>query len=178
MSLILHIEIIASYFVLVTAVALLAPALVSSLTADLTPKLYFEFGQSDIETAPPATIGNLGRLADLGFRVSLDQVTYLYLDIQGLSAKNFWFVKLDASFLLDRDRDLVGDIAREDIKKMLDRDGLDLIVEKIEDEAQLVELLDFEIDFGQGYLFCEPRLSRTDSRALSSRPWTWHTPVP
>ncbi|MGB0626499.1 MAG: EAL domain-containing protein [Alphaproteobacteria bacterium] len=129
---------------------------------DLAPKLYFEFGQSGIETAPPATIGNLARLADLGFRFSLDQVTHLNLDIQGLSAKNFRFVKLDASFLLDRDQDLVGDIAREDIKKMLDRDGLDLIVEKIEDEAQLVELLDFEIDFGQGYLFGEPRLSRTD----------------
>lgn len=129
---------------------------------DLAPKLYFEFGQSDIETAPPATIGNLARLADLGFRFSLDQVTHLNLDIQGLSAKNFRFVKLDASFLLDKNDQLVGDIAREDIKKMLDRDGLDLIVEKIEDERQVVELLDFEIDYGQGYLFGEPRLSRTD----------------
>lgn len=129
---------------------------------DLASKLFFEFGQSDIETAPPATIGNLARLADLGFRFSLDQVTHLNLDIQGLSAKNFRFVKVDASFLLDRNDELVGDIAREDIKKMLDRDGLDLIVEKIEDERQVVELLDFEIDYGQGYLFGEPRLSRTD----------------
>ncbi|MEP4379106.1 MAG: EAL domain-containing protein [Alphaproteobacteria bacterium] len=129
---------------------------------DLAPKLFFEFGQGDIETAPPATIGNLARLADLGFRFSLDQVTHLNLDIQGLSAKNFRFVKVDASFLLDRNDELVGDIARQDIKKMLDRDGLDLIVEKIEDERQVVELLDFEIDFGQGYLFGEPRLSRTD----------------
>ena len=37
MSLILHIVIIASYFVLATAVALVAPALVPSLTADLAP---------------------------------------------------------------------------------------------------------------------------------------------
>jgi len=129
---------------------------------DLAPKLFFEFGQNDIETAPPATIGNLARLADLGFRFSLDQVTHLNLDIHGLSAKNFRFVKVDASFLLDRNDELVGDIARQDIKKMLDRDGLDLIVEKIEDERQVVELLDFEIDYGQGYLFGEPRLSRSD----------------
>ncbi len=129
---------------------------------DLASKLYFEFGQRDFETAPPATIGNLARLADLGFRFSLDQVTHLNLDIQGLSAKNFRFVKVDASFLLDKNDELVGDIAREDIKKMLDRDGLDLIVEKIEDERQVVELLEFEIDYGQGYLFGEPRLSRTD----------------
>jgi len=26
----------------------------------------------------------------------------------------------------------------------------------------VVELLDFEIDYGQGYLFGEPRLSRSD----------------
>jgi cyclic-di-GMP phosphodiesterase TipF (flagellum assembly factor) len=133
-----------------------------SENADLAPKLYFEFGQNDFETAPPATIGNLARLADLGFRFSLNQVTHLNLDIQGLSAKNFRFVKVDAAFLLDRNDELVGDIARQDIKKMLDRDGLDLIVEKIEDERQVVELLDFEIDYGQGYLFGEPRLSRTD----------------
>ena len=133
-----------------------------SENTDLAPKLFFEFGQADIETAPPVTIGNLARLADLGFRFSLDQVTHLNLDIQGLSAKNFRFVKLDASFLLDTNAELVGDIAREDIKEMLDRDGLDLIVEKIENERQVVELLDFEIDYGQGYLFGEPRLSRTD----------------
>ena len=133
-----------------------------SENTDLAPKLYFEFGQNDFETAPPATIGNLARLADLGFRFSLDQVTHLNLDTQGLSAKNFRFVKVDAAFLLDRNDELVGNIARQDIKKMLDRDGLDLIVEKIKDERQVVELLDFEIDYGQGYLFGSPRLSRTD----------------
>ncbi|MEL0114039.1 MAG: enoyl-CoA hydratase-related protein [Rickettsiales bacterium] len=53
-------------------------------------------------------------------------------------------------------------IAGADIKQWLDREGLDLIVEKIEDERQVVELLDYEIDFGQGFLFGEPRLSRTD----------------
>jgi len=89
-------------------------------------------------------------------------VTDLNLDLHRLSAKNFRFVKLDALFLLEKNEALFNDVAREDIKKMLDRDGLDLIVEKIEDEAQLVELLDFEIDSGQGYLFGELRLSRSD----------------
>ena len=58
--------------------------------------------------------------------------------------------------------DVQQSIDAAEIKKWLDRDGLDLIVEKIEDEKQLVELLDFGIDFGQGYLFGEPRLSRSD----------------
>jgi cyclic-di-GMP phosphodiesterase TipF (flagellum assembly factor) len=129
---------------------------------DLAPKLFFEFGQANIESAPPVTSGNLARLADLGFRFSLDQVTHLNLDLPGLSAKNFRFVKVDANFFLSGPANMGVDIDAADIKKWLDRDGLDLIVEKIEDEKQLVELLDFGIDFGQGYLFGEPRLSRSD----------------
>jgi len=35
-----------------------------------------------------------------------------------------------------------------------------MIVEKIETEPQLVELLDHNIRFGQGYLFGEPRESK------------------
>ena len=37
---------------------------------------------------------------------------------------------------------------------------IDLIVEKIETEQVLVELSDYRIDFGQGYLFGEPRISQ------------------
>ena len=133
-----------------------------SENTDLAPKLFFEFGQADIESAPPITIGNLARLADLGFRFSLDQVRHLNLDLPGLSAKNFRFVKVDAHFFLNDPDNMGIGIAGSDIKKWLDRDGLDLIVEKIEDEKQLVELLDYGIDFGQGYLFGEPRLSRSD----------------
>jgi cyclic-di-GMP phosphodiesterase TipF (flagellum assembly factor) len=31
-----------------------------------------------------------------------------------------------------------------------------MIVEKIEDERAVVELLDFEVDYGEGYLFGKP----------------------
>jgi cyclic-di-GMP phosphodiesterase TipF (flagellum assembly factor) len=71
-------------------------------------------------------------------------------------------MKVDANFLLNPPEGGLGNIAGADIKQWLDREGLDLIVEKIEDERQVVELLDYEIDFGQGFLFGEPRLSRTD----------------
>ena len=130
---------------------------------DLAAKIYFEFAQADIEHAPPATIGNLARLAELGFRFSLDGVDSLAFDFAGLSARNFRFVKVDAATLLHAGDDVVlGDIAPEDLKKTLDRHGLDMIVEKVESERQLVELLDYGIDYGQGYLFGEPRLSRAD----------------
>ena len=34
-------------------------------------------------------------------------------------------------------------------------------VKRIEDEQTMVELLDYPLDFGQGYLFGEPRLAKT-----------------
>ena len=45
------------------------------------------------------------------------------------------------------------------LKRTMDLHGIDLIVEKLEKEQNLVELLEYRIDFGQGYLFGEPRLS-------------------
>ncbi len=129
---------------------------------DLAPSIYFELGQSDLDNAPAESVENLSRLAALGFRFSLDQVTHLNLNFAGLAARSFRFVKVDARFLLDSSLEVESDIAVTDIKKQLDRYGLNMIVEKIEAESDVVELLDFEVDYGQGYLFGEPRLSRVD----------------
>lgn len=129
---------------------------------ELAPNIFFEIGQSDLDNAPPESIDNLSRLSDLGFRFSLDQVTHLNLNFAGLAARSFRYVKIDARFLLDSSVEVQSDIAVSDIKQQLDRYGLNMIVEKIERESDLVELLDYEVDFGQGYLFGEPRLSRVD----------------
>jgi cyclic-di-GMP phosphodiesterase TipF (flagellum assembly factor) len=129
---------------------------------ELAPNILFEIGQSDLDNAPPESIDNLARLAQLGFRFSLDQVTHLNLNFSGLAARSFRFVKVDARYLLDSDVEVQSDIVVTDIKKQLDRYGLNMIVEKIERESDLVELLDLEVDYGQGYLFGEPRLSRVD----------------
>lgn len=44
-----------------------------------------------------------------------------------------------------------------DLKELLDRFGMDLIVEKLESERQVVEVVDLDVDYGQGYLFGEPQ---------------------
>ncbi len=54
-------------------------------------------------------------------------------------------------------------VSAEDLKKLLERHGLSLIAERVEDERTVVQLLDFGVDFGQGYLFGEPRAVREDS---------------
>jgi cyclic-di-GMP phosphodiesterase TipF (flagellum assembly factor) len=126
----------------------------------LAPNLIFEFAQSTIINRDSEMESHLRHLAAMGFRFSMDQVTGLHLDYGELMRNHFKFVKIDAAVLLSELHNPTSSIAVEDIKRIVDRHGIDLIVEKIESEPMLLELLDFRIDYGQGYLFGEPRLSR------------------
>jgi cyclic-di-GMP phosphodiesterase TipF (flagellum assembly factor) len=126
--------------------------------AELAPKLVFEFSQDDVENRWEEVAPYLMRLARLGFTFSLDRVTKFDLDVEQLTRRHFRFVKLDVAALLDRARQQPETV--QALKRSLDRAGIDLIIEKIEDEAQLIEALDFQIDFGQGYLFGGPQKSR------------------
>jgi cyclic-di-GMP phosphodiesterase TipF (flagellum assembly factor) len=45
----------------------------------------------------------------------------------------------------------------------LARSGIDLIAEKIESENMVVDLLDFDVRFGQGFLFSAPRPVRAEA---------------
>jgi cyclic-di-GMP phosphodiesterase TipF (flagellum assembly factor) len=127
---------------------------------ELAPNLIFEFAHADLAAHDKAALAELNRLADLGFRFSVDQVADLDLNVTALASRRFAFVKIDANLLLGRlgHDPPEGDV--RDFKALLDQAGIDLIVEKIEGEAQLIELLDYNIDYGQGYLFGSPRLAR------------------
>ncbi len=129
---------------------------------DLSSMLVFEFRQADIQDADGDLLRKLGRLADLGFRFSLDGVTHFNMNFTALATAEFRFLRLDAALLLDQLGQDDSEVDVRDLKRRLDREGIDLIVQKIEKEEDLRELLDFNIDFGQGYLFGEPRLSRDD----------------
>jgi cyclic-di-GMP phosphodiesterase TipF (flagellum assembly factor) len=126
--------------------------------AELAPQLVFELNQDDVANRWDEVAPFLMRLARLGFTFSLDRVTNLDLDVALLTRRHFRFVKLDVAGLLQRARQDVAGIAA--LKRALDSAGIDLIVEKIEEEADLIEALDFQIDFGQGYLFGGPQKSR------------------
>ena len=68
------------------------------------------------------------------------------------------FLKIDAGELVNLCRTEHGEMDLARFKSRLDRSGLELIVEKFETEQDLIELLDFEIDYGEGYLFGRPDL--------------------
>ncbi len=130
--------------------------------ARLAASLIFEFAQSDLANHDDGIARNLDRLSEMGFRFSVDQIGSLELDVEELLERRVSFVKIEAAALLKQLADPESSIAVHRMKHALDEAGIDLIAEKIEQEQQLVELLDYGIDFGQGYLFGEPRPSRTD----------------
>ncbi|HEY4135300.1 MAG TPA: EAL domain-containing protein [Alphaproteobacteria bacterium] len=125
---------------------------------ELASQLTFEFAQEDIASHWKDVSQDLYALARLGFYFSMDRVQRLDLDPQELAKRHFKFIKVDAANLL-----AAGEKDMRQLKRDLDRSGIDMIVSKIENESELVELLDHNIDFGQGYLFGEPRLSKGDN---------------
>jgi cyclic-di-GMP phosphodiesterase TipF (flagellum assembly factor) len=128
--------------------------------AELAPNLYFEFSQDDVKGFDAATLRQLRFLADHGFRFSIDRINDLNLDLRWLHDARFAFVKIEAALLI---RSIGGERPVLDLKALkdaLDRTALDLIVDKVELEDDLRELLDYNLDYAQGYLFGEPRPNR------------------
>lgn len=126
----------------------------------LAANLIFEFPQGDVKNHTDQIARNLDRLSEMGFRFSIDQVESIDLDLEELVDRRISFVKVEAATLLENLDDTAASIQLHRMKRALDRAGISLVVEKVEAEEQLIELLDYGIDFGQGYLFGPPRLSR------------------
>jgi cyclic-di-GMP phosphodiesterase TipF (flagellum assembly factor) len=128
----------------------------------LAPSLVLEFEQSTMRAMGPLEHESLGAFTDLGFRFSLDHLVDLRLEPRELAERGFRFVKVPGSLLLNR----VGpttDIHPADFSDLLGRFGIDLIAEKIESEGMVVDLLDYDVRFGQGLLFSPPRPVRADA---------------
>jgi len=145
---------------------------------DLAPALIFELGQAAFDNRTNVQARNMGRLADLGFRFSIDKVTNLDLDLQDLTRADVKFVKVTAQTLLDELTEIddrlvlrsMPDLAAEDFALLLRRYGVDLVAEKVENERQVVDILDLDIQLGQGHLFGEPRAIKNDVLAEAGAP--------
>lgn len=124
--------------------------------ADLAPSLILEIAQTDWDPADRDIHEDMEMLAELGVRYSLDRVTDLDLDAGVLRRRSFKFLKVDAKLLMDPE---APDPLR--LKRRFEDAGIKLIAERIERERDLLELLEHDIDLGQGYLFGEPRAPQT-----------------
>jgi len=138
---------------------------------DLAGQIVFEFEQDAVLRAGPQGESNLAYLASLGFALSMDHVQSLALDFAKLRKLGFRHIKVRAHTLTDSMSSANAAVAAEDLKKLLERHGLNLIAERVEDERTVVQLLDFGVDFAQGYLLGEPRAVRDDSlKAMEKEP--------
>jgi cyclic-di-GMP phosphodiesterase TipF (flagellum assembly factor) len=128
----------------------------------IAPSIVLEFTQSALRAAGPIENEGLSALADRGYRFSLDNVQDLRLEPRELASRGFRFVKVPAGLLLDRG-EAATDIHPADLSDLLGRFGIDLIAEKIEGESVVVNLLDYDVRFGQGFLFSPPRPVRAEA---------------
>jgi cyclic-di-GMP phosphodiesterase TipF (flagellum assembly factor) len=130
---------------------------------DLAGQIVFEFSQEAVLKAGSEGEHNLAALATLGFGLSMDHVESLAMDFLRLKAIGFRHLKVRASTLTGGMNSAGAPVAAEDFKKLLTRHGLNLIAERVEDEKTVLQLLDYAVDYAQGYLFGEPRAVREDS---------------
>ena len=132
---------------------------------DLAGSMIFEMGVKTFQRRSDLAMRNMGRLRDLGFRFSLDKGDGLAFDLPELHAAGVRFVKVNGDRLLEEltpggERPLSSitrDISPEDVPAVFTRYGVDLIAEKVESEKSVIELLEFDIPFGQGHVFGAPR---------------------
>ena len=136
---------------------------------DLANQIIFEFGQDAVARAGAKGEENLAFLANLGFGLSMDHIETLAVDFARLKKIGFRHLKLRAETLLGGMGHARAAVGPEDFKKLLERHGLNLIVERVEDEKSVVQLLDYAVDFAQGYLFGEPRAVRDDAIKASEK---------
>jgi cyclic-di-GMP phosphodiesterase TipF (flagellum assembly factor) len=144
--------------------AVVFPQLLEFLDANraIAPSLVLEFTQSGLRGAGPIETESLAALKQCGFHFSMDNVTDLRLEPRELASRGFRFVKLRANLILNRSG-IATDIHPGDLPDLLARFGIDLIAEKIESEGSVVDLLDHDVKFGQGFLFSPPRPVRAEA---------------
>lgn len=127
----------------------------------MASRLIFELPQEELEHLSSALVAVLDGLSQLGVRFSMDRVRSGKIDINLLKSRHVRFIKFDGAWLIKEAQSSGGSARVSRLKTQLDAAGIDLIVEKIETEKALRELLDFGIDYGQGWHFGKPDLYGT-----------------
>ncbi len=93
----------------------------------------------------------------------MDNLADLRVEPRELTERGFRFIKAPAPLLLNRVGSTTSNIHPADFSDLLGRFGIDLIADRIESEATVVDLLDYDVRFGQGFLFSPPRPVRAEA---------------
>ncbi|MBL8549098.1 MAG: EAL domain-containing protein [Hyphomonadaceae bacterium] len=132
---------------------------------DLAGAVIFEIPCSAYDARTSVEARAMAKLADLGFRFSIDKISRIDLDLPDLERSAVRYLKVPGWTLIDQliregarpTSAITREIEAADVAAVCARYGIDLIAERIETEDVVVELLDLNIPFAQGHLFGPPR---------------------
>ncbi len=151
-----------SIFMNVTGATLKNSAFMSPLLAfvsqnrDLAQRLVLEVRHTDFLNMPLPNLQIMSGLGKLGVKFSLDHVQSLDIDIPDLQRFNVRYVKAQAQMFLKAKASEAERTKIWKYKRMLEGNGIGLIVERIESENVMRDLMDYDIHYGQGFLFGRP----------------------
>jgi len=129
----------------------------------IAPSLVLEFTQGTVRAMGPIEHESLAALAERGFRFSMDNLSDLRVEPRELTERGFRFIKAPDALLLNKVGGTASNIHPADFSDLLGRFGIDLIADRIEGESTVVDLLDYDVRFGQGFLFSPPRPVRPEA---------------
>ncbi len=118
----------------------------------LSSRLIFEMAHIDFESLTPSMYKIVEGLGKIGCAFSIDHVDHLSFDLSLMRRMNVKFVKVKPSLALKKQ----DQMAR--CKNGMEALGISIIFEQIESEETLRQILNFEPQYAQGYLFGKPDL--------------------
>lgn len=132
---------------------------------DMAGAVIFELPQDAFEKRSSVEARAMAKLADLGYRFSIDKVTHIDVDIVDMERAGVRYFKAPGSLLIEDlihrgvrpKSNITREIAANDVAAVFIRYGIDVIAERIEDESAVVDILELEIPYAQGHLFGAPR---------------------
>jgi cyclic-di-GMP phosphodiesterase, flagellum assembly factor TipF len=127
---------------------------------DLMSSVAFEFREDDLIDLDDTAANVIGSLVDLGFHLCIEGLRNFDVDAVQLAEGGVRFVKIDAGALMPAITGEADALRLRRLKTGLEDAGIELIVANIANDQLLVELLDFDIKFGQGPLFGDGRKVR------------------
>lgn len=123
---------------------------------ELAGHMVFEFHVDVIKYDLDKLAKNFRKLKNFDCYCSVDHVNAPDLSLTKLSELNFKYVKIETSAFLAANR---NNVLR--FLKLAAHHRIDVIASHVESENQAIELQDFNIDYGQGYLFGAPVLNHS-----------------
>lgn len=127
---------------------------------DLANRLVIEFTQAALMEHGEQAVEDLVQLQECGCGFSIDEITDLAIDFESLVGFGFRYAKIGSKFIRVQANTADDPESVRTLAATLKAIGIDLIVETVETDLSLVELIAFEIAYGQGPLFGQPGISQ------------------